>query len=156
MSLACLSSYSLDIRRTGLDKAASLRFIKHAIAQSKLSGPPSENAAAGSSQDANNIPVPVKVTSKMAERVAYEKQLKELGSEEEDDLEVFGNGEDANVEIIEELAAAEGKRKPDIMQESQLGTKRRRPIMDPFAGSPFELLLYFVPHSMKFRIWRRC
>ena len=73
--------------KTTIDQGAANRFIKHAIAQAALQvqRPPGDTEA-GPSQ----VRVPVKVTSKMEARAQYEKELKELGDEEESDLEEIG------------------------------------------------------------------
>jgi hypothetical protein len=89
----------------------------------------------------------------MLERTQYEKELKEMSSEEEEDLTVFdeypeategGQDEDDGddvVQAIEEvnLRKAKGKQKADE-KDDPMGddlparSKRRRPQMDPFAG----------------------
>lgn len=96
--------------------------------------------------DEGNEQIPVRVTSKMIARAEYEKELKELGSEEEDDLEVFGNDEDAKMDNDSpEIASSrkgKGKEKAakENMTQENTGQKRRRPPMDPFAGK------YLVSH----------
>ncbi|KAI6112430.1 hypothetical protein EDD16DRAFT_1709790 [Pisolithus croceorrhizus] len=87
-------------RKPGLDKEAAERFIKHAIAQ-VTNAKSAENEREDESMDAVAPPtpgpstsvltrVPLKITSKMLERAEYERNLKELGDEEEDELQVFG------------------------------------------------------------------
>ena len=76
--------------RLAVDKGVANRFIKHAIAQIKFDRPPGQDEGISSQQD---VRVPVKVTEKMIARAQYEKELKELGSEEEDDLEVIDDAE---------------------------------------------------------------
>lgn len=91
---------SVQKRKSGLDKEAAERFIKHAIAHA-TSAKSAENEREDGSMDAVATPtpgpstsalerVPPKITSKMLERAEYERNLKELGDEEEDELEVFG------------------------------------------------------------------
>ncbi|KAG9313974.1 hypothetical protein JVU11DRAFT_4750 [Chiua virens] len=78
-------------RKLGIDKEAATRFIKHAIAQAKntqLVDEPSDDAVPVASSSSGQR-VPIRVTSKMIARAEYEKELKELGSEEDEDLEVF-------------------------------------------------------------------
>ncbi|KAG1757046.1 Sas10/Utp3/C1D family-domain-containing protein, partial [Suillus lakei] len=75
--------------KLGIDKAAASRFIKHAIAQAKLVRVEEPNNTSHGPASSSSERVPVKITSKMAERAEYEKNLEELGSEEEEDLEVF-------------------------------------------------------------------
>ncbi|KAF8131670.1 hypothetical protein EV363DRAFT_1330693 [Boletus edulis] len=72
--------FLLLARQMGIDKAAAERFIKYAIAQAKnsrLVDEPADGPLASSSSSHERVPV------------KYEKELKELGSEEEEDLEVF-------------------------------------------------------------------
>ncbi|KII93962.1 hypothetical protein PLICRDRAFT_171658 [Plicaturopsis crispa FD-325 SS-3] len=132
-------------RRLVTDKDAANRFIKHAIAQATYGQdkrPPGEEA--GPSQSA--APVPVKITAKMAARAEYEKELKELGSDDEEDgLEVFDEepiqeGWDV-VDMKERRDGKKGKGKEKAQEDTQdgseapqAGSKRRRPPMDPFAG----------------------
>jgi exosome complex protein LRP1 len=77
----------------------------------------------------------------MIEREQYEREMKDLGSEEEDTLEVFDDipGEQQEDELVTEKVIAKGKQKAgssDVIMkdDSPLGTKRRRPAMDPFGG----------------------
>jgi len=115
-------------RKSGIDKAAAGRFIKHAITQAKYGRPPGDDVDAGPSQGSSDVRVPVKVTSKMVEREQYEKEIKELGSEEEDTLEVFDDilEEPQQDEVVAMNVNAKGKQKADssdvIMKDvSQLG-----------------------------------
>ncbi|KAF7966003.1 hypothetical protein HWV62_40509 [Athelia sp. TMB] len=119
-----------------IDKDAASRFIKHAIAQSKYGRLPGDDAEPTPS----SARVPVKITSKMEARAQYERELEELGSDNEDDgegLEVF----DEEKEAVEQIKTGKGKGKEratnvdEGMQEATTGTKRRRPVMDPFAGN---------------------
>ncbi|KAG2155686.1 Sas10/Utp3/C1D family-domain-containing protein [Suillus clintonianus] len=127
----------------GIDKAAAGRFIKHAIAQAKLvKVDESNNASNGPASSSERVPV--KITSKMAERAEYEKNLEELGSEEEEDLEVFDEAEVLHDEdAMEEEALplpSQDKGKSRMVEteiserEEQLGRRKRQRI-DPFAGS---------------------
>ncbi|KAI0073960.1 C1D-domain-containing protein [Panus rudis PR-1116 ss-1] len=142
-----------DKRKNVVDKAAANRFIKHAIAQVANMRPTGDNEPGPShirftQEGQTKEDIPVKVTSKMLARAQYEKELKELGSEEEDDLEVFEENDDEDEEMdnAEETqdtrsAKAKGKAKaietsqePQLTSEPVTGKKRRRPQMDPFAG----------------------
>ena len=134
----------------GIDKAAAGRFIKHAIAQAKnahLVDEPSD-AAAASSSSSNHERVPVKVTSKMLARAEYEKELKEVGSEEEEDLEVFD--EEADIEAMDAedsppeearftgLDKGKGRASEEEQSKSEevASSRRKRLRMDPFSGEP--------------------
>ncbi|KAK7686685.1 hypothetical protein QCA50_010285 [Cerrena zonata] len=133
-------------RRTTVDKAAANRFIKHAIAQVKLMRTPGEGEAGPSNthirfdEEGNSEPIPVKVTSKMLARAQYEKELKEQGSEEEGDLEVYEEGGDAEMEdeAPEQSSSKQKGKGKAVAEEEQptelVGRKRRRPPMDPFQG----------------------
>ena len=128
--------------RTSIDKAAAGRFIKHAIAQSTHGRPPGDSAEATSS----DVRVPARVTSKMVARAEYEKELNELGSEEEEELKMFDEppeeaqreGDSEEEENMEEVKLSKGKGKQKAVDadedDSQGGVKRKRPRMDPFAG----------------------
>ncbi|KAF7972207.1 hypothetical protein HWV62_18698 [Athelia sp. TMB] len=86
-----------------IDKDAASRFIKHAIAQSKYGRPPGDDAEPTPS----SARVPVKITSKMEARAQYERELEELGSDNEDDgegLEVF----DEEKEAVEQIKTGKG------------------------------------------------
>lgn len=83
-------------------------------------------------------------------RAEYEKELKELGSEEEDDLEVFD--EEAAVEDDDPMDTTEdpeetrtlgrNKGKGRASEEEQSkgeeapSSRRKRPRVDPFSGEP--------------------
>ncbi|KAH0837940.1 hypothetical protein J3R83DRAFT_6174 [Lanmaoa asiatica] len=138
-------------RRLGIDKAAAGRFIKHAIAQAKnaqLLDEPSDVVAAVSSSS-NHERVPVKVTSKMVARADYEKEIKELGSEEEEDLEVFDeepaaedeeamDTADASPEDTRSTGVDKGKGRASEEEQSKGEevplSRRKRPRVDPFFG----------------------
>lgn len=81
----------------------------------------------------------------MAARAQYEKELEEVGDEEESDLEVFGD--EASVPDAHEAVTSSGKSKgkgkatenvesesPAMTPTSGAGKKRRRAAVDPFAG----------------------
>lgn len=82
--------------------------------------------------------VPPKVTNKMLARVQYEKETKELGSEEEDDLEVI---DDADADSPLPAPPSKGKMKASAedlladVAETVARRKRRRPAVDAFGGA---------------------
>ncbi|KAG6874404.1 hypothetical protein C0995_015140 [Termitomyces sp. Mi166 len=125
-------------KRTGLDKDAAQRFIKHAITQAAYAKPPTEEAPGPSS----SVQVQTKYTSKMLERQLYEKKLKEQDAKESEDevLEVFDGDNKMNVDTStsEPTKNAKGKAKEVVSttdhSKSRDGNKRRRPVIDPFAG----------------------
>ncbi|KIJ22175.1 hypothetical protein PAXINDRAFT_152396 [Paxillus involutus ATCC 200175] len=140
-------------RKFGIDKAAAGRFIKHAIAQAKnaqLVDEPSDDATPVASSSSERVPV--KVTSKMIARAEYEKEMKELGSEEEEVLEVFDedavDDEDDALDTVDArvkearmqpLSLDKGKgRASDEEQSSREdqphASGRKRPRIDPFSG----------------------
>ncbi|KAG2118143.1 Sas10/Utp3/C1D family-domain-containing protein [Suillus discolor] len=131
--------------RLGIDKAAASRFIKHAIAQAKLVKAEEPSNTAHGPASSSSERVPVKITSKMAERAEYEKNLKELGSEEEEDLEVFVeaevSGDDDAMEEEASLLPPQDKGKSRMVErevpehEEQVGGRRKRQRIDPFAAS---------------------
>ncbi|KAH7906475.1 hypothetical protein BJ138DRAFT_629259 [Hygrophoropsis aurantiaca] len=130
-------------KRAGIDKAAASRFIKHAIAQvnyTATSGGSSEIAASAGTRD---VHIPIKVTSKMAERAEYEKTLKDIGSEEEEELEIFdqasnsSSAEDEMEQVPAQRVKGKGKqREVDNGERGRdgSGSIRKRPRIDPFAG----------------------
>ncbi|KAI0784908.1 hypothetical protein C8Q75DRAFT_829292 [Abortiporus biennis] len=126
-------------RRMNVDKAAANRFIKHAITQVKYGRPPGDNEGPSHIRfnEEADAPVPVKVTSKMVARAEYEKQIKELGSEEEEELEMIDDVEEED-SPEPPVKSSKGKGKEVDMQVegllAEVGRKRRRPAMDPFAG----------------------
>jgi exosome complex protein LRP1 len=140
-----------------MDKAAAGRFIKHAIAQAKTAKGPSEAPATGRSTD---VHVPIKVTSKMLARAQYEKDIAMADAENEDEdecLEVWDSepkddSEDAGIEGPLKDSKEKGKQKakdgnilePPRDLEGTMGwAKRRRPPIDPFAGTPLLLIENF-------------
>ncbi|KAJ7606842.1 Sas10/Utp3/C1D family-domain-containing protein [Roridomyces roridus] len=127
--------------RAPLDKAAATRFIKHAITQSKLGE--SSSSAATATPEPSTFVAP-KVTSKMIARAEHEAELRARGdaSEEEEDLEVIDGEEKEEEEVSSrksKSAKGKGKAKEVEMKEPEAevltGTKRRRPAIDPFAGT---------------------
>lgn len=123
-------------RRLTVDKGVANRFIKHAIAQVQFGRPPGQDE--GAAAEGSSIRVQPKVTSKMMARAQYEKELKELGSEEEEDLEVIDDADDSDA-AVESEPSIKGKGKgravdAPVPEEPIAGQKRRRPQMDPFAG----------------------
>lgn len=138
---------SEEKKRLGIDKAAASRFIKHAIAQAKLVKAEEPSNTAHGPASSSSERVPVKITSKMAERAEYEKNLKELGSEEEEDLEVFVEAEvSGNEDAMEEESLPlppQDKGKSRMVErevpehEEQVGGRRKRQRIDPFAASGY-------------------
>lgn len=95
----------------------------------------------------------------MLARAQYEKELKEQGSEEESDLEVYEEDKDADMEDeTPEEASTKLKGKEKATAEDQpvevVGRKRRRPPMDPFQGKDrtFITLHYLIGTSFN-RLW---
>jgi len=82
----------------------------------------------------------VKMTSKMIQRAAYEKEIKEqdLMESDQDDLEVFEGDELPTQTENKQDTKGKGKETtpPVIIDEdTRLSrNKRRRPVIDPFAG----------------------
>lgn len=136
---------SEEKKRLGIDKAAAGRFIKHAIAQAKLAKVEEPKNTAHGSASTNSEHVPVKITSKMVERAEYEKNLEKLGSEEEEDLEVFDEAEMSGDEdaMEEEALPPQDKGKSRMVErevpetEEQVGGRRTRQRIDPFAASGY-------------------
>ncbi|KAF9074985.1 Sas10/Utp3/C1D family-domain-containing protein [Rhodocollybia butyracea] len=155
------------VRVTQVDKAAATRFIKHAISQAQIdadasgakgspsaagtpasiSSPSSVAANANGSSNSISTPAPVhvpaKVTSKMLERAEWQKRVEEAGSEEESDIE----GWEVNTITKEDgkgkmkvKSDSKGKGKALEVEEVEApGSKRRRPVMDPFAASGYDI-----------------
>jgi len=127
-------------RSVAVDKAAANRFIKHAIAQVTAHRPPGDDEAPAHIRfnEDGSTPIPVKVTSKMLAREQYQRELKEAGSEEDDDLEVIDDEGEPEAEIIDLRAAHtdKGKAKATDKEDPDHSgpRKRRRPAVDPFAG----------------------
>lgn len=147
--------------RTELDKAAATRFIKHAIQQAQWKKTAAE---ADDDEDDNNatsdnthqaIPsslsshIPVKMTSKMIQRAAYEKEIKEqdaMDSDDEDELGVFEGDELPTRTESKQDIKGKGKRKEPtplaiVDEDAHINlNKKRRPAIDPFAGT-FDFIL---------------
>lgn len=123
-----------------LDKGAANRFIKHAIASIATQRPPGQDEGMSREQlgEGSSKDIPIKMTSKMIARAQYEKELKEAGSEEEDELEVFDEGnDDMEVDGDRGDTSDKGKgkgRASDIDCGAEGVRKRRRVAMDPFDG----------------------
>jgi exosome complex protein LRP1 len=136
---------SEEKKRLGIDKAAAGRFIKHAIAQAKLAKVEEPKNTAHGSASTSSEHVPVKITSKMVERAEYEKNLEKLGSEEEEDLDVFDEAEMSGDEdaMEEEALPPRDKGKSRMVErevpeiEEQVGGRRTRQRIDPFAASGY-------------------
>lgn len=126
--------------RTELDKAAAARFIKHAITEAKWKKTPAEEAQEDQS---SSVPIPVKVTSKMIAKAEYEKGLKEnaeKGEDDEEPLQVYDQDDENEgdaMEVGQNQKGLKGKSKAsDQTSPSEIPQgKRRRPVMDPFAGA---------------------
>jgi hypothetical protein len=106
--------------------------------------------------DSSSEHVPVRITSKMAARAEYERKLKELGSEEEDDLEVFNEAEaspDEDAMEQDEAPSPQDKGKSRMMESEdpergdQRDSGRKRPRIDPFAGN-LDLDLFRGPSKL--------
>ncbi|EKM61415.1 uncharacterized protein PHACADRAFT_24615 [Phanerochaete carnosa HHB-10118-sp] len=123
-------------QRMAIDKGVANRFIKHAIAQVKVGRPPGQDE--GTSIQRNDVRVPVKITSKMVARAEYEKELKDMDDEEEDDLKVIDDAEsDASGKSSNPRKSKGKQRATDevaIVVDPAAGQKRQRLIADPFAG----------------------
>lgn len=121
-----------SVVRAPLDKAAAARFIKHAITQSKLG-----DTAGNTSQEAEpSTFVPIKITSKMIERAEHEAELRARGdaSSSEDEMEIIDGGDTESVAPTPKKGKGKAKEILDVPVVA--GSKRRRPVIDPFAGEP--------------------
>ncbi|KAF8167416.1 Sas10/Utp3/C1D family-domain-containing protein [Crassisporium funariophilum] len=142
-------------KRTEIDKAAASRFIKHAITQAQSQWKKTAAEEASSDEASTSAPKTVraqlKVTSKMLQRAAYEKQVKEQDAmeSEEEGLEVFGGDGAAEGGEAEERDGHgkmevdsagrkeekdKGKEVAQPIESLQSRNKRRRPVVDPFTG----------------------
>ncbi|KAH7886205.1 hypothetical protein F5I97DRAFT_1808609 [Phlebopus sp. FC_14] len=153
---------SQEKRKIGIDKAAAGRFIKHAIAQAKnatLVDERSESSipVVASAANSSNEHVPITVTSKMIERAEYEKNIKAMESEEEEELDLFDEevpqgegGMDVYDDVVEEIAPQQptsvGKGKQRMVDEEEpsreeqvVASRRKRPRIDPFTGRSYPL-----------------
>jgi len=137
---------------TKIDKEAAGRFIKHAIAQASKQptrdGPTPLTSSSGSAP----VPVPVKVTSKMEARAKYAQQLKEQDaqSSEEEELEVIDEADNDGMDIDKsppiKLTSGAPTDKIDDEDQTQVGNKRRRRPIDPFAGMFWHPVTRVVRH----------
>lgn len=117
---------------------------------------PSDAATAAGSSSSHER-VPVKITSKMAARAEYEEQLKELGSEEEEDLEVFDEDEevmdtaDSPPEETRSVGLDKGKGRASEGEQSKgeevSSSRRKRARVDPFSGEPPYILSKYQASS---------
>ncbi|KAF8910068.1 hypothetical protein CPB84DRAFT_1764539, partial [Gymnopilus junonius] len=136
-------------KRAEIDKEAATRFIKHAIAQAKWKKTPAEEAqeeGQGQSSTAAPSSIPVKVTQKMLDRAAYEKELKAqdaMEDEEDGTLEVYNEEDEDNGMQMDvgpdstrvDSSPTKGKAKETTEPITSADSKkRRRPGVDPFAG----------------------
>lgn len=80
----------------------------------------------------------------MVERAEYEKGLEEIGSEEEEDLQVIDEDQvqvqGGENRVMSDIGKGKQKLVDTMNDDSQAGKKRRRPKMDPFAGKCVEHL----------------
>jgi len=164
--------------RTEIDKAAATRFIKNAIEQAQWK----KTAAEADGEDDNNVTsdnntrqavsspshIPLKMTTKMIQRAAYEKEIKEQDKmeTEEDGLEVFKGDDEAlstRIEGGENEHDTKGKGKETappatVDEDTHINrNKRRRPVVDPFAGTfnpPFHMTRPALLTMVTNRIWR--
>ncbi|OCH95677.1 C1D-domain-containing protein [Obba rivulosa] len=126
-------------RTMTVDKGAANRFIKNAIAQVREQRPPGDNEGQGPShirfnQD-GSAPIPVKVTSKMIARAEYQKQLEAVGSEEESELEVIEDADEASDGKVTKKDKGKGRAVDgDAGAPTGARKKRRRPQVDLWAG----------------------
>jgi len=118
--------------RTEIDKGAAQRFIKQAITQATHGKTPVDETPEPSS----SARVQPKITSKMLERQLYEKKLREKDARENEEevLEVFDSAEDDAGVAESQKASHKATAVPPIGNGSKGSNKRRRPVVDPFAG----------------------
>ena len=143
-----------------MDKGVANRFIKHAIAQVKAVRPPGQDEGVSSPSE-ETVRVPVKVTSKMLARAEYEREIKELGSEEEEDLEIIDDVDESSSPQAGSANKGKGKvagdENPADVSGTLTGRKRRRPAVDAFAGKELTLTVGFelvLTHpSLPSRLW---
>ena len=155
-------SNSLSTGTSVLDKAAANRFIKHAIAQAKEGRLPNEETAERTPR--NDVPVMTKMTSKMLERERYQAELRDVDSEEDDDLQVFETSSESEHDERAASSQAKGKqraRSEDVIERQELpdATKRKRRVMDPFVGKDptvIYLMIWLTAFFIKKRVQGRC
>jgi exosome complex protein LRP1 len=155
--LICRSLNAVPEPGTKLDKDAAGRFIKHAIARFSKQSDQAEPTPP-------SIFVPVKVTSKMAARAEYERELKEQPAElSDEELQVFDDskedddGDESSIDIDEPSVENTGPTLGNFDGNDQLQSslkKRKRPSVDPFAGTSFVGLSYGSQASKNHnRLW---
>ncbi|KAF8625209.1 hypothetical protein AX15_005513 [Amanita polypyramis BW_CC] len=121
---------------TKIDKEAAGRFIKNAIAQASKQRVQNESTPASST----STHVPLKVTSKMLARAEHGRQLKDedLLSVGEEELEEISNTDDDVPMDVDKPAVNNNQQTPIDKtadeDQTQVGKRRRRPVVDPFAG----------------------
>lgn len=127
-----------------VDKAAAGRFIKHAISQARAAPGPSTHLRFDDDGTPHDVRVPLKVTEKMLAREQYLKELKEADDtdEMEEDLELYDEEVPAVVSNTRGDTKGKGKAQasPSTTPEADASRpaaerKRRRPVIDPFAGT---------------------
>jgi len=146
----------LSLERTEIDKAAATRFIKHAIAQAQWQKTSAEEVQDANDDDSDGQSkrapahprVPARITQKMRDREAYEREMKERDAREnsEDELEVFnGNNnddvDDTRMDVdIDHNSKGKGKEVASTTEGlPSSNNKRQRLPIDPFAGQPVML-----------------
>ena len=156
MHIRVLTFIYFSSERTEIDKAAATRFIKHAIQQAqwkKTAAEADDDNDVTSDNTHQAIPsssashIPVKMTSKMIQRAAYEREIKEQDAmdSDEDELGVFEGDELPTQTEGKQDIKGKCKRKestPPIIidQDTHINpNKRRRPVVDPFAGTIISL-----------------
>jgi exosome complex protein LRP1 len=149
---------ALVSERTEIDKGAAGRFIKHAITQATYGKAPSDTLEPTSSKSTFVKP---KITGKMLERQQYEKELRERDAEESEEevLEGFEDGDvsmDVDATVPSAGSKGKGKSREDLptIEEptTQPNNKRRRPVIDPFAGIIIGRV--YGRSLTHFRLWR--
>ena len=143
-----------------IDKAAAARFIKNAIAQATIPtnapdpGPSTATATTrphlgdgdefgNGNNKAPDVRAPAKITAKMLERKKYHEALREeaqpASDEDGEPLDIFDNDgyeEEERDKGKANATAASPVPIPDVPPPSLAASrKRRRPPVDPFAGS---------------------
>ncbi|KAJ3918566.1 Sas10/Utp3/C1D family-domain-containing protein [Lentinula edodes] len=127
--------------------AAGVAYPPKASSSTTRLTPASNSAGVNSSESSASSAalVPVKVTSKMLERQEWQKRVDEAGSgeeeeEEEEDIEGWEEGdgvrEDEESEVkTKSISKGKGKAVESLDDTERLGSKRRRPAIDPFEAS---------------------
>ncbi|KAJ3879415.1 Sas10/Utp3/C1D family-domain-containing protein [Lentinula edodes] len=131
--------------------AAGVAYPPKASSSTTRLTPASNSAGVNSSESfaSSAARVPVKVTSKMLERQEWQKRVDEAESEEgeeeeeeEEDIEGWEEGdgvrEDEDLEVkTKSISKGKGKAVESLDDTERLGSKRRRPAIDPFEASGF-------------------